>query len=231
MKPTRSRQTPLIVLCRSHIDKVATASVLVSAGAAPRIADHAQKTALHLAALAYRATRGLTALLVGAGASPDAVDADGNTPLHVAMLRENKAVVIAIWSTVRALGTRNGEGKSALELAIDKDDTSIGSLLDARAEQIYREHDNRVHLIDVKSQVIAGLQAGMTLHQGDKEGSTTLSFEDGAYVVRRDEQGRTPPETHSRMLGTSWAIDPSGPMPPPRSHSPAPSLPRHHTAN
>ena len=131
MKPTRSRQTPLIVLCRSHIDKVATASVLVSAGAAPRIADHAQKTALHLAALAYRATRGLTALLVGAGASPDAVDADGNTPLHVAMLRENKAVVIAIWSTVRALGTRNGEGKSALELAIDKGDISIGRLLDA----------------------------------------------------------------------------------------------------
>lgn len=190
-------QTPLIVLCRSHIDKVDTANVLVSAGADPRIADHAQKTALHFAAFAYRATRGLTDLLVEAGASPDAGDADGNTPLHVAVLRDNKAVVIALLEHGVTLGTKNGAGKSALELAIEKGYLPIGRLLDARAEQLYREHPDYARLIDVKAQIIAGLQAGMTLHQGDKEGSTTFSFEDGAYVVRRYDRGRTPPETHA----------------------------------
>jgi ankyrin repeat protein len=131
--------TPFIVACQER--QVDAAKALLAAGANVNDVDADGTPALHWAVFAerpdeihmyrkigephdtiYRAHKDapLVKLLLGKHAKLEATDAEGNTALHQAAMMDAAAAAKLLLAAGAKRGTRNGEGKTAYELAKDR---------------------------------------------------------------------------------------------------------------
>lgn len=72
--------------------------------------------------------RAMVEFLLASGANPQAQDSEGNSALHLAVLNHRKVLVKMLLSHVDSL-PRNQQGKTALDLAREQNDSEIMSLL------------------------------------------------------------------------------------------------------
>jgi uncharacterized protein len=131
--------SPFIVACQER--QVDAAKALLAAGANVNDVDADGTPALHWAVFAerpeeihmYRKIGGphdtifraqkdapLVKLLLSKHAKIDATDAEGNTALHQAALMDSAVAAKALLAAGAKRGTKNGEGKTAYELAKDR---------------------------------------------------------------------------------------------------------------
>ena len=139
--------TPLIVACQDN--RLAAAKQLLASGANPNDRDSDGTTVLHWAVFAARpveihmyediggphTTRyepqndaALVQLLIAKGAKLDATDRAGNTALHQAAMMDARAAAAALIAAGAKRAVRNVSGKTALELARDRNNSVVDVL-------------------------------------------------------------------------------------------------------
>lgn len=140
--------TPLMVAAQEANEEVVVA--LLELGARSDARDHHGRTALHWAAVGYRPGEvhvyrelgkphdtvftppppplAMKALL-DVKANIDALDEEGNTALHEAVLVEASTAVELLVARGAKRGLRNKEGKTALDLAVERGQPNLAALL------------------------------------------------------------------------------------------------------
>jgi ankyrin repeat protein len=134
--------TPFIVACQKN--QVDAARTLLALGANVNDIDEDGDSALHWAVFGerpdeihiYRKMGGphdtefrphkdapMVKLLVSKGAKIEALDAEGNTPLHKAAMFDAAAAVKVLLAAGAKRATKNGEGKTAYQLAKERDNS------------------------------------------------------------------------------------------------------------
>jgi len=144
--PTSKGRSLAMLSVQSRLPRLV--DYLLAAGANLELKDENEDTVLHWAA--YMGDTNLVESLCAKGVNPFVSDKEGHTPLHLATMRGHATTTkfLAIFGRKRLVSMKDRQGKTAVEVAYEKQDQNT---IDALMEFVLEDVRNRLVLFYVKN--------------------------------------------------------------------------------